>query len=140
MADQHPTRPLKGVENDAPGSVVETYFWVDLGDSLKGYTARALMSAFDSGEIGADTAIRIKKDAPNTTFRKLVRELVWLAHHSETDETTDAAAQSLFEAAFQRAPIGMVLSDLTGRIQYSNEAFCRMLGYHPEELQGMRAG
>lgn len=86
MTDQPQRSALKSVENDPPGAVVETYFWVDLGDSLKGYTPKALMSAFESGEVSADTAIRIKKDAPNTTFRKLVRELVWLAHHSEADE------------------------------------------------------
>lgn len=140
MTDQPQRSALKSVENDPPGAVVETYFWVDLGDSLKGYTPKALMSAFESGEVSADTAIRIKKDAPNTTFRKLVRELVWLAHHSEADEGADAPSLSLFEAAFQSAPIGMVLSDLAGRIQYTNEAFCRMLGYGPEELQGMRVG
>jgi len=109
--------------------VVQTYFWVDFGDSLKGYTPKALISAFESGEVNAETAIRIKKDAPNTTLRKLIRGLVWLAYQYEGDAATDSSTMSLFEAAFQRAPIGMVLSDLAGRIQYSSEAFSRMLGY-----------
>ena len=129
MTDQPPKPTLKTVKNENSTSVVQTYFWVDLGDSLKGYTPKALISAFESGEVNADTAIRIKKDAPNTTLRKLIRELVWLAYQSEGDAATDSSSMSLFEAAFQRTPIGMVLSDLAGRIQYSNEAFSRMLGY-----------
>jgi PAS domain S-box-containing protein len=37
-------------------------------------------------------------------------------------------------ALLENAPVGIVHTDLSGRIEYVNEAFCRLLGYTSEEL------
>ncbi len=47
-------------------------------------------------------------------------------------------AQSRFEEAFEHAPIGMALADMSGRFFRINPAMCSMLGYDPDELIGHR--
>lgn len=43
-------------------------------------------------------------------------------------------AQERFRRAFEHAPVGMVISEPTGRSLQVNEAMCQMLGYSREEL------
>ncbi|MGH9075032.1 MAG: putative bifunctional diguanylate cyclase/phosphodiesterase, partial [Acidimicrobiales bacterium] len=42
-----------------------------------------------------------------------------------------------FRAALETSPIGMALTDSSGRYIQANEPFCRMLGYSREALQGL---
>ena len=44
------------------------------------------------------------------------------------------AAEDRFRRAFESAPIGMALSDLTGRYTQVNRAMCEITGYTPDEL------
>ena len=87
-----------------------------------------------------DTRVRIKPSAPSKPLRSYIRELVWLAYQSATQSDENKVEQSRFEAAFEHAPIGIVLSDLTGRIQHTNTAFSTMLGYSEAALIGMPVG
>jgi len=48
-----------------------------------------------------------------------------------------AATERQFEDAFERAPNGMVLADLGGRLLRSNEALCEIVGYTERELRTM---
>jgi diguanylate cyclase (GGDEF)-like protein/PAS domain S-box-containing protein len=48
-----------------------------------------------------------------------------------------AEAQERFRAAFEQAPIGMVLTTTAGLILRANYAIARMIGYTAEELVGM---
>ena len=117
MTDRYKYPNLRAVDTDPNASLVDTFFWVARGNALKGYTPKELLNAFEAGEVDGDTAVRIKKNAPNTRLRRIVRELVWLAYLAEDEAVPDTAPLALFETAFQQAPIGMVLSDLAGRIE-----------------------
>lgn len=46
-------------------------------------------------------------------------------------------AKERFQAAFDNAPIGMVLVDLTGRIIQANRSYCEMLGYTEDALRAL---
>ena len=43
-------------------------------------------------------------------------------------------SENRFRTAFEDAPYGMCMTDLNGRFLHANSAFCRMLGYSPQEL------
>ena len=43
-------------------------------------------------------------------------------------------SEQRFRAAFSHAPIGMVLTDLAGKMIQSNQAYCAITGYEPSEL------
>jgi diguanylate cyclase (GGDEF)-like protein/PAS domain S-box-containing protein len=55
-----------------------------------------------------------------------------------TDGALDRA-QVRFQLAFDNAPIGMILTDLTGRFLEVNRVFCDMLGHPERELLGRRS-
>ncbi len=52
-------------------------------------------------------------------------------------ESAHAQALERFRLAFKDSPVGMVLLDIGGRFERVNDAFCRMVGYSPEQLRGM---
>lgn len=114
-------------------------FWIGEAEGLRSLTAEQLLQEFEAAHLNADTLVRIQKDAQPRPLRRYLRELVWIAHeaHSETSEDT-SADRSMFEAAFAGAPIGVVLSDLAGRLVHSNDAFCTLLGYSRDEVIGRR--
>jgi two-component system, cell cycle sensor histidine kinase and response regulator CckA len=115
-------------------------FWLDRDGKLLPYKAEELLAAFEDSDVNGDTLIRIKADAPSRPLRRYMRELVWIAHRNASHAESEHFQVERYEAAFDHAPIGMILSDLAGRIEHANEAFCRMLGYGAEELEGMRVG
>jgi two-component system, NtrC family, sensor kinase len=43
-------------------------------------------------------------------------------------------SENRFRTAFEDAPYGMCMTDLSGHFLHANSALCRMLGYSPEEL------
>ncbi len=49
-------------------------------------------------------------------------------------EKTSRQNEELFRAAFENTLVGQVFTSLTGQLLNVNEAFCRMLGYLPQEL------
>jgi len=51
-------------------------------------------------------------------------------------ENEIAESEIRFGTAFRNAPIGVSLTELDGRLTTVNEAFCRMLGYSMEEIDG----
>ena len=115
-------------------------FWTDEGGRLTAYAPSELLRAFERGEVGGQTRVRIQPDAPSKPLRVYIRELVWLAYRAAAEHEEHSSLSNPYEAAFDKAPIGMVLSDLAGRIQQVNQAFCEMLGYESEQLVGMRVG
>ncbi|MGI8808589.1 MAG: PAS domain S-box protein [Acidimicrobiales bacterium] len=54
-----------------------------------------------------------------------------------SDRRQAQAATERFQIAFDDAPIGMVLTDVTGRFLQANRAYCEMLGYSEDELSAM---
>ncbi len=49
-----------------------------------------------------------------------------------------AARENRFRAVFERAPIGMAITDLSGRIQEINGTFCSLLGVSAVSVRGLR--
>jgi diguanylate cyclase (GGDEF)-like protein/PAS domain S-box-containing protein len=64
---------------------------------------------------------------------------VWVAVYSDVtdvkrDEDALYGAQEQFEQAFERAPIGMALVGLDGRLMRVNQALCAIIRYNAREL------
>jgi PAS domain S-box-containing protein len=113
-------------------------FWLGEGAALRTSTAEEILRAMEDGAIGLETPMRVAPDAAPRPLARFVRELVWTARREQSE--AEPADRGLFQAAFQRAPIGMVLSDLAGRIQFANDSFAFLVGYPPDELTGVRVG
>ncbi len=52
-------------------------------------------------------------------------------------EAAHEEALERFRLAFEESPVGMVLLDVGGRFERTNDAFCRMVGYPCEQLLGL---
>jgi diguanylate cyclase (GGDEF)-like protein/PAS domain S-box-containing protein len=57
-----------------------------------------------------------------------------LAGDDADQRTAEDRLNATFRRAFEHAPLGMLISDPSGRSLQVNEAICRMLGYSREEL------
>ena len=64
-------------------------------------------------------------------YAKIIRD----ATPHKTLEQALRTSDAQFRATFAQAPIGMVLTDMAGRIQQVNAAFCRMTRFEDRELE-----
>jgi len=113
--------------------------WRELSDHCDGAIA-GRTSTFDLSHEGTRYAVRV---SPLVTAAEIVGGLV-IAHEVTEQRQLESAAgmhdsairesQRLWATAFDRAPVGMTLVNLDGRWLRVNLAYCRMLGYAPEEL------
>ena len=62
------------------------------------------------------------------TFTGIIRDL-------SSEEAKDAQLKQLWRAVDQ-SPVTIMITDVAGRIQYVNPCFCRVTGYHAEEVLG----
>lgn len=63
----------------------------------------------------------------------------WLGCITDIDDRKMAeaalrASEQRFRKVFEEGPIGILLVDVTGRVQRSNRLFCEMLGYSEDEI------
>jgi PAS domain S-box-containing protein len=65
-------------------------------------------------------------------FAKIVRDAT---PHKNLEKALHASDQQ-FRATFAQAPLGMVLTDLSGRIDQVNRAFCELTGFTDVDLDG----
>ncbi len=65
-------------------------------------------------------------------FAKIIRD----ATPHRTLQEALRVSNEQFRATFSQAPIGMVMTDLLGRIQQVNAAYCRLTGFADRELEG----
>ena len=133
--------PISSAFNKADRQRTHT-FWVGDGDAVRAMRADELLDAFEAGELPGDTPVRIVRDAPPRPLHRYATELVWTVHQlrSEAQVVDDHSDGSMFAAAFEGAPIGMVLSDLLGRIRHANAAFCALVGYAHDDLCALSVG
>ena len=105
-------------------------------------SATEIIAAFERGELVADTPTRILENAPPKPLHKYIRELVWAEYHSSASGPEDPEGNQalMYQAAFDYAPVAMVVTDLAGIIVDCNDALTQMLGYTREEFIGMRVG
>jgi len=119
-------------------SEVQT-FWV--GEPPVPMSVAEVMAAFEEGHLSSDTPVRILENAPPKPLHKYIRELVWEEYRTSTKKLDRESDENLlYKAAYDYASVGMVVSDLSGRIVDCNKAWCRILGYERSELIGMRVG
>jgi PAS domain S-box-containing protein len=103
------------IETGRPHSALET----TVVDGRTYYTEARKIPITEQGQVS-----RIITVIRDVTERKLAEEAL-----RESEER--------FRAVFAISPIGIALTDLTGRIRDANPALSRMLGYPVEELHGM---
>jgi diguanylate cyclase (GGDEF)-like protein/PAS domain S-box-containing protein len=108
--------------------------------------ARDIISAVRRNGVWNGRIEKLKKDGSSCWCRASVTPLehpdhgpVWVAVHSDVTDVKrneDAlhAAREQFEQAFERAPIGMALVGLDGRLMRVNNALCAIVGYSAREL------
>ncbi|MGH7461155.1 MAG: PAS domain-containing sensor histidine kinase, partial [Longimicrobiales bacterium] len=69
------------------------------------------------------------------------RQIFYVQYRDETEPKRAAdslrASEAQLRAVFENAPVGVVVSDLSGYLIESNEAFAQMLGYQAEEVRGL---
>jgi len=100
-----------------------------------------IVSMVETGSIALDTLISLTGSSRKAPLRRWIRELVFAADEQNRSEgLSEAPYRSLFEVAFDDAPIGMVLSDLSGRIVRSNRAAADFLGRSARDLVGRAVG
>lgn len=73
------------------------------------------------------------KDGNSVGIRWLIRDIT----ANKMEQAALAASEERFRTIFTHSHLGMVLTDLSGRIVESNLAFERTVGYINEELQGL---
>ncbi|MEC8022626.1 MAG: PAS domain S-box protein [Myxococcota bacterium] len=117
----------------------EPVYLVQDGESVA-ISPQQLLENFENGTYSGDTEVRIHPTAPPLPLRRYIREMVWMTYSAHRAPHAEVTELPKFEAAFSSAPIGIVLSDLAGRIQMVNEQFAQLLGYTKEELVGFRVG
>jgi len=81
------------------------------------------------------TAATTTRSAPTSRMRRRVRQdrVPVLRHHPPE---ADRGAAALYAQVFQNTAEGLIITDAEQRILEVNDAFCRILGYRPEELRG----
>jgi PAS domain S-box-containing protein len=94
-----------------------------------------------SGSINEESAVEcIQRGAADYLLKDRLTRLVPAIQQALERQRATAAlhtSEERFRVIFQRAPIGIVLGDLRGRVAQANRAFQDMLGYSATELIGM---
>ncbi|AXA91732.1 PAS domain S-box protein [Massilia sp. YMA4] len=69
--------------------------------------------------------------------RQLTSLLVQDISRRKTEQEALRQSESRLRLLYEYAPVGIVLSDLEGRLTFANRKFVEMSGYPPEELVGL---
>ncbi|NCG22273.1 MAG: PAS domain S-box protein [Rhodobacterales bacterium] len=107
---------------------------------MRPLSASEIVSAYERGELFDHTPLRITEDAPAKPLRKYIRELVWTEYRNSSDIVEPLDDSMLYKTAFEKAPVGLVITDLAGRITRVNKSWCDLLGYSQSEVLKMRVG
>lgn len=104
-------------------------------------SAAEIVHKLESGQYNLTQTISLNIHSERRPIRRWIRELVYESqlqnlNHQEREDSE----RSRFETAFNDAPIGMALSDLSGRITHVNRALCEMLGKDRAQLTGLPVG
>ncbi len=95
----------------------------------------------ETGAVPLETPVSLSGSTRKAPLRRWIRELVFTAdEQNRISGLSEAPYRSLFEVAFDDAPIGIVLSDLSGRIVRSNRAAVEFLGRSADDLTGRAVG
>jgi diguanylate cyclase (GGDEF)-like protein/PAS domain S-box-containing protein len=89
---------------------------------------------------GTEFPVEISLSPLQTDEGVLVSSLIRDITERRRVENALHEAEERFHRAFDEAPIGMAMLDLTGRFVQSNEALSEIVGYSGEQLNGMSLG
>jgi diguanylate cyclase (GGDEF)-like protein/PAS domain S-box-containing protein len=81
-----------------------------------------------------DLSVSVVRDESGPLY--MVSQIEDVSERRRADEAT-RAAEARFRSAFDSAPIGMVITNLSGEFEHVNPALCEITGYTPEELKGL---
>ena len=70
------------------------------------------------------------------TGRELTSMLIQDISRRKAEQEALRHSESRLRLLYENAPVGIVLSDLHGRLMFSNQKFAEMSGYDPQELAG----
>ena len=114
-------------------------FWV--GEPPIEQSVSEILSAYERGEHSDSTPVRILEASEPKPLRKYMRELVWMEYQSRAGSQDPGLERAImYRTSFEKAPVGLVVADLAGRIIETNQAWRDALGYSEEELTGMGVG
>ncbi len=124
-----------------PANVPVTKFWVREGNSLVQRSAQRILREVETGQRSMESPIQVAPDRAPQPTRLFLRQLVWMADAtSESGEHDSEVVVSLKREVFDSAPVGLVVSDLRGRVTEANEAIARIVRRTRTEVIGMLVG
>ncbi|HKJ88769.1 MAG TPA: GAF domain-containing protein, partial [Gammaproteobacteria bacterium] len=86
------------------------------------------------GVLGAHTRAHRRFTQDDVNFLQSVASFLGAVIQRNHTEAQLRRSEDTFREAFSKAPMGMVLADLTGRVQHANDAFCQLVGREEQEL------
>ena len=118
-----------------------TTFWVHLEDGPQQMRADEVLATLEHGLATLETMYSLNLDGKQKPLRRIIRELVWMSfmNANQVNDTT-LNEESPFRVAFEKSHAGMAVADLSGRIQFVNTAFAKLLGRTPEDMRGLLVG
>ena len=114
------------------------FFWVKIHSDWRVMDAAAVLAGIEEGTLELDTLIRLNETARSKPLRKYLRELVWMSYMDADEVGAQVTPRGgPFQVAFAHSHAGVVIADLSGRIQQANRAFAELIGRLPAELEGV---
>ena len=124
-----------------PATRLDATFYLRDGGKLVPRSAQALLADLEEGRLGLETPVQVAPDREAQPLRLFVRQLVWLSDADRDTATgVDDVVLSLKREVFDSAPVGLVVSDLRGKLTEANAAFAALVARPREELLGMLVG
>ncbi len=132
-----PPSPSVGASGASPSTSV---YFVHGKSGVEELSASAILAQVEVGALDTNTPISVAADRPPTPLRRHIRELVWLSTQENLHHRDASVDLSPFRVAFADAAVGMVLSDLKGRILHANPAFLNLLNWEAVQVEGTLVG
>jgi len=104
-------------------------WWIDGEGEV---TADELLDGLCDGRWSLSSRLRARPGGVERELRFWLREVV-LSSYAEPPEERE---EDVFRLAFERAQVGLAVSDVRGQLVLVNRAFAELLGYEEEELIG----
>jgi PAS domain S-box-containing protein len=119
----------------------EPSFLLLVAGAPRWFLASEIVDALERGLLDLETPTSVAPGREPKPLRVYLRELVFLAHQAKRHSApVDPVTHNPFRLAFECAPVGVVLTDLSGRIVFANRAFGVLLGRPVAELHGVLIG
>jgi two-component system, cell cycle sensor histidine kinase and response regulator CckA len=113
-------------------------FWVKHQGDWRIMDAAEVLVGLEEGAFELTTMVRLNEEARSKPLRKYLRELVWMSYMDADEVGAESAARGgPFQVAFAHSHAGVVIADLSGRIQRANHAFAELIGRVPLDLEGV---